>query len=56
VGAEFFLARDGALGLEVVTLEPGRRWEPLIQGQAWMLQSTQEERSWVGVQELTCSI
>ena len=34
----------------------GRRWEPLTQGQAWMLQSTQEERSWAGVQELTCSI
>ena len=29
VGAEFFLAKSGALGMEVVTFEPGRRWEPL---------------------------
>ena len=55
MGAEFFLAGGGALGLEVVILEPGKRWEPLTHGQAWMLQSTQEERSWAGVQELTCS-
>ena len=29
MGAEFFLAKSGALGMEVVTFEPGRRWEPL---------------------------